>query len=146
MPSLFSLITLTVLVGEIAVYLLSLISPSFLPATQRRAMVKQLRGVSKIKNVQFMFAGCVTIVAALFAESAFALVRVWQHADELTYGERSSLQYHLKVMRAEKHLITSGFALMMALVVYMRLREKNNYIKLLEKYENKPEGEDPVKS
>ncbi|KAJ3344000.1 hypothetical protein HDU83_005422 [Entophlyctis luteolus] len=115
MPSLFSLITLTVLVGEIAVYLLSLISPSFLPATQRRAMVKQLRGVSKIKNVQFMFAGCVTIVAALFAESAFALVRVWQHADELT-------------------------------VVYMRLREKNNYIKLLEKYENKPEGEDPVKS
>jgi hypothetical protein len=26
----------------------------------------------------------------------------------------------------------------------MRLREKNNYIKLLEKYENKPEGEEAI--
>ncbi|KAJ3016166.1 UNVERIFIED_CONTAM: hypothetical protein HDU68_012385 [Siphonaria sp. JEL0065] len=138
--SIFSLFTLTVLFILIATYLGSLISLSFLPASQRRVMVKGLRDISKRKEFQFAFTGTISVIGLLFIESVTALYKIWQEHDERTVGERESFHHQLKIIRAEKHLITSGFALMMAIVVFMRLREKNNYIKLLEKYEHKEEG------
>ncbi|KAJ3114879.1 hypothetical protein HK100_001528 [Physocladia obscura] len=142
MASLFSLLTLFVLTVEIIVYLLSLVSPTFLRASQRRTLVKTLRGVSKVKNAQFIFSAAASIVAALFAESLVALVYLSKSEPGLSYSEKTGFHYQIKVLRAEKHFITSLFTVVMALVVFMRLREKNNYIKLLEKYESKPEGED----
>ncbi|KAI9330058.1 hypothetical protein BDR26DRAFT_871764, partial [Obelidium mucronatum] len=139
--SIFSLFTLFVLFTLIATYFGSLISLSFLPAAQRRTYVKALRDISKHKQFQFVFTAAISVIGLLFVESIIALYNIFQEHDERTVGERESFHHQLKIIRAEKHLITSGFALMMAIVVFMRLREKNNYIKLLEKYEGKVEGD-----
>ncbi|TPX67322.1 hypothetical protein CcCBS67573_g07530 [Chytriomyces confervae] len=142
--SLFSLLTLLLLFAEIAVYVGSLISPSFLPASQRRVMIKHVRNLSKNKNAQFAFVAGFSIVGALLAESGYALARVWNATRE-NGGHQAheySTQYQLKVLRAEKHFITSLFTLVMFHVVFMRLREKNNYIKLLERVEGKTAEEE----
>ncbi|KAJ3069887.1 putative hydrolase rbbp9 [Podochytrium sp. JEL0797] len=141
--SLFGLLSLTILTCEILVYLGSLINPSFLPAHQRRTMVKSLRNIGKLKEAQFAAIASGAVIGMLFLESTLAIVRIWNEFDERTFLERENPLYQLRVARAEKHFITSAFTMMMAIVVFMRLREKNNYVKLLEKYESKPEGEAP---
>ncbi|KAI8831128.1 hypothetical protein BJ741DRAFT_617472 [Chytriomyces cf. hyalinus JEL632] len=164
--SLFSLLTLFLLFAEIAVYVGSLISPSFLPATQRRVMIKHVRNLSKNKNAQFAFVAGFSIVGALLAESGYALASVWNATKENGghHAHEYSTQYQLKVLRAEKHFITSLFTLVMFHVVFMRLREKNklscwtlfvsfrwlififyfiySYIKLLERVEGKTSEEE----
>ncbi|KAJ3235125.1 hypothetical protein HDU81_000792 [Chytriomyces hyalinus] len=144
--SVFSLFTLLLLSIEIAVYVSSLISPSFLPATQRRVMIKNLRNISKSKNAQFAFVAGFSIVGALLAESGYALASVWKATKENGghHAHEYSTQYQLKVLRAEKHFITSLFTLVMFHVVFMRLREKNNYIKLLERVEGKTSEQEAV--
>ncbi|KAI8830765.1 hypothetical protein BJ741DRAFT_618574 [Chytriomyces cf. hyalinus JEL632] len=152
--SVFSLLTLILLFAEIAVYVGSLISPSFLPATQRRVMIKHVRNLSKSKNAQFAFVAGFSIVGALLAESGYALASVWNATKENGdhHAHEYSTQYQLKVLRAEKHFITSLFTLVMFYVVFMRLREKNKLsffifhcrsnIKLLERVEGKTSEEE----
>ncbi|KAJ3041979.1 hypothetical protein BCR33DRAFT_713666 [Rhizoclosmatium globosum] len=109
-------------------------------------MVKQLRDISKIKEAQFAFWAALAIIGLLFVESIVSLYGIYGETGRFLHDhhtpDRDLYFYQVKVLIAEKHLVSSGFALMMAIVDFMRLREKNNYIKLLEKYENKPEGEE----
>ncbi|KAJ3016165.1 UNVERIFIED_CONTAM: hypothetical protein HDU68_012384 [Siphonaria sp. JEL0065] len=143
MSTIFEILIQTVLVLEVAFYLTTLISPSFLAASQRRQIIKQVRSVVKIKAIQLALTIAFSVTVLMFLESIVSLKPVLQdyHSYKGVSGD-GKMHVLLKVHRTEKHLTTSGFVLMMALAIFMRLREKNNYIKLLEKYENLPEGEE----
>ncbi|KAI8615551.1 hypothetical protein BC830DRAFT_1121967 [Chytriomyces sp. MP71] len=80
--SIFSAITLLILTAEIGAYLGSLVSPSLLPASQRRAMVKSLRDASENKQAQSAFVVGAAIVALLFVESAVALASIARENEE----------------------------------------------------------------
>ncbi|KAI9330057.1 hypothetical protein BDR26DRAFT_922630 [Obelidium mucronatum] len=143
MSTVFTILTQAVLVLEVAFYFGTLISPTFLAATQRRAIIKSVRNVIKLKPVQIALTVAFSVTVLLFLESLVSLKPLLQDYHGYVGGSADGkLLVLLKVHRTEKNLTTSGFVLMMAIAIFMRLREKNNYIKLLEKYENKPEGED----
>ncbi|KAJ3409042.1 hypothetical protein CcCBS67573_g06935 [Chytriomyces confervae] len=137
MESLFTRLTLAVLLAEVVVYFSSLISPSFLPTSRRRAMIKSLRSIYKNSVAQTAFVTAFSIVCALFVENVFRLDRMQtsgEYADEYD-GGHGHLLFLVQIRDAQLQLLITSFTILMAIVVFFQLRDKNAYIKLLEKYE-----------
>ncbi|KAI8831129.1 hypothetical protein BJ741DRAFT_617481 [Chytriomyces cf. hyalinus JEL632] len=137
MESLFTRLTLALLLAEVVIYFSSLISPSFLPTSRRRAMIKSLRSVYKNSVAQTAFVTAFSIVCALFVENVFRLDRMQtsgEYADEYD-GGHGHLLFLVQIRDAQLQLLITSFTILMAIVVFFQLRDKNAYIKLLEKYE-----------
>ncbi|KAI8830764.1 hypothetical protein BJ741DRAFT_618568 [Chytriomyces cf. hyalinus JEL632] len=149
MESLFTRLTLALLLAEVVVYFSSLISPSFLPTSRRRAMIKSLRSVYKNSVAQTVFVAAFSIVCALFVENVVRLDRMQtsgEFADEFD-GGHGHLLFLVQIRDAQLHLLITSFTILMAIVVFFQLRDKNAYIKLLEKYEiEMKEDEDEAKA
>ncbi|KAJ3235126.1 hypothetical protein HDU81_000793 [Chytriomyces hyalinus] len=149
MESLFTHFTLALLLAEVVVYFSSLISPSFLPTSSRRAMIKRLRSVYKNTAAQTAFVTSFSIVCALFVENVFRLDRMQtsgEYADEYD-GGHGHLLFLVQIRDAQVQLLITSFTILMAIVVFFQLRDKNAYIKLLEKYEIElKEDEDEAKA
>ncbi|KAI9205855.1 uncharacterized protein BJ171DRAFT_499913 [Polychytrium aggregatum] len=129
--SIFSKLALLVLAVEIVVYLGALISPSFIGASKRRALLKFLRNSHKVKALKHASLIVAACVGLLFLESLVQIIRKSNLPNDGTSNSAIIVR-----VTAERDFAITSFTAFATLAVFIKLKDKNSYLKLLERLES----------